>query len=104
VQVSPALAKTDAIFNEEHVVAYAGLEPVMRLAGRCGLSALAGEHVAIADQLGVNAPVTHRHRHAHDHRRDRDRRTPRTPAPPDLPSRGPRNGLSAASGRTGEVI
>lgn len=52
-----ASAKTHAIFDEEHVIAYAGLEPVMRLAGRCGLGALVGAHVAIADQRGVNAPA-----------------------------------------------
>ncbi|GAA0378612.1 hypothetical protein Acor_69520 [Acrocarpospora corrugata] len=51
-----ALARTHAIFDEEHVIAYAGLEPVMRLAERCGLAALVGEHVAIGDRLGVNAP------------------------------------------------
>lgn len=49
-----AAAKTHAIFDEEHVIAYAGLEPVMRLAERCGLGALVGAHVAIADLLGVN--------------------------------------------------
>ncbi|MEO3862835.1 IS1380 family transposase [Acrocarpospora sp. B8E8] len=52
-----ALARTHAIFDEEHIVAYAGLEPVMRLAERCGLAALVGEHVAIGDRLGVNAPA-----------------------------------------------
>jgi hypothetical protein len=52
-----APARTDAIFDEEHVVAYAGLEPVMRLAERCGLAALVGEHVAIGERTGVNAPA-----------------------------------------------
>ncbi|GAA1011424.1 transposase [Acrocarpospora pleiomorpha] len=52
-----AAAKTHASFDDEHLVAYAGLEPVMRLAERCGLAVLAGEHVAIADRLGVNAPA-----------------------------------------------
>ncbi|MFI7446331.1 hypothetical protein ACIBQX_02420 [Nonomuraea sp. NPDC049714] len=41
----------------EHVIAYAGLAPVTRLAGRCGLGALVGVHVAIADQRRVNAPA-----------------------------------------------
>ncbi|WP_248958730.1 IS1380 family transposase [Sphaerisporangium perillae] len=54
--VSHAPAKTHAIFNEEHLVAYAGLVPAMRLAERCDLG-LVDEHVAIADLLGVNAPL-----------------------------------------------
>ncbi|MEO3862935.1 IS1380 family transposase [Acrocarpospora sp. B8E8] len=52
-----ASAKTHAIFDEERVIAYAGLEPVMRLAERCGLDALVEEHVAIANPLGANAPA-----------------------------------------------
>ncbi|WP_405086470.1 hypothetical protein [Microbispora sp. NBC_01389] len=55
--VSHAPANTHASFDEEHLVAYAGLVPAMRLAERCGLAALVGEHVAIADRLGVNAPL-----------------------------------------------
>jgi hypothetical protein len=39
------------------VIAYAGLEPVMRLAQRCGLDALVGEHVQIAGPAGANAPA-----------------------------------------------
>jgi hypothetical protein len=50
-------AKIDAIFDDEHMVAYGGLAPVMRLAERCGLDALVGEHVAIAAADGVNAPA-----------------------------------------------
>ena len=50
-----ALGKTHASFDDEHVIAYAGLEPVMRLAERCGLAGLVDEQVAIADRLGVNA-------------------------------------------------
>ncbi|GLX02765.1 IS1380 family transposase [Microtetraspora sp. NBRC 16547] len=50
-----AAARTHASFDDEHVIAYAGLEPVMRLAERCDLGGLVDEHVAIADQLGVNA-------------------------------------------------
>jgi hypothetical protein len=55
VQVSHAPGKTHAIFDEEHLVAYAGLVPALRLAERCGLGALAGEHVALSDPRGVNA-------------------------------------------------
>jgi hypothetical protein len=57
VQVSHAPGKTHAIFDDDHVVAYAGLVPVMRLAERCDLGGLAGEHVGIAGPLGVNAPL-----------------------------------------------
>jgi hypothetical protein len=57
VQVSHAPTKTHAIFDEEHLVAYAGLVPAMRLAERCDLGGLVGGHVAIADPLGVNAPA-----------------------------------------------
>jgi hypothetical protein len=52
-----AAAKTHAIFDDEHLVAYTGLVPVMRLAERCDLAGLVGEHVAIADPLGANAPA-----------------------------------------------
>ncbi|MFF3670151.1 IS1380 family transposase [Microtetraspora malaysiensis] len=50
-----AAARTHARFDDEHVIAYAGLEPVMRLAERCDLGGLINKHVAIADRLGVNA-------------------------------------------------
>jgi hypothetical protein len=50
-----AAARTHASFDDEHVIAYAGLESVMRLAERCDLGRLVDEHVAIADRLGVNA-------------------------------------------------
>jgi hypothetical protein len=57
VRLFHAPAKTHASFDEEQVIGYAGLEPLMRLAERCGLDALVGEHVAITDPLGVNAPA-----------------------------------------------
>jgi hypothetical protein len=57
VRLFHAPAKTHAIFDDEHVIAYAGLEPAMRLAERCGLDGLVGEHVTLADRLGVNAPA-----------------------------------------------
>jgi Transposase DDE domain group 1 len=56
VLVSHAPAKTHAIFDEEHLIAYAGLVPAMRLAERCGLAGSVGEHVTSADPLAVNAP------------------------------------------------
>jgi hypothetical protein len=57
VRFSHAAAKTHAAFDDEHVIAYAGLEAVMRLAQRCGLDALASEHVQIAGPAGANAPA-----------------------------------------------
>jgi len=50
-----APARTHARFDDERVIAYAGLEPVMRLAERVDLGGLVDEHVAIDDRLGVNA-------------------------------------------------
>jgi hypothetical protein len=41
-------------FDDPNLVSRAGLVPVMALAQRAGLAALAGEHVAIADRCGVN--------------------------------------------------
>jgi hypothetical protein len=57
VQFFHDAAKTDAIFDDEHVIAYGGLAPAMRLAERCGLQTLVGEHVAITVADGVNAPA-----------------------------------------------
>jgi hypothetical protein len=55
VQLSHAAGKVHAVFDEEHLVAYGGLVPVMRLAERCGLGSLAGEHVTVAAPGGANA-------------------------------------------------
>ena len=52
-----AAARTHAAFDEENLVAYAGLVPVMRLAQRCGLADLVGEHVGVAGPLGANTPL-----------------------------------------------
>jgi hypothetical protein len=57
MQFLHAPAKTHAAFDDEHLIAYAGLVPVMRLAERCDLSGLVDQHVRIADRLGVNAPL-----------------------------------------------
>jgi hypothetical protein len=48
------LAKIHASFDDPDLVSRAGLVPVMALAQRAGLTALTGEHVAIADRCGVN--------------------------------------------------
>lgn len=54
MQLFHDFAKTHAIFDEERVVAYGGLGPVMRLAERCALGELAGEYVAPTGWDGVN--------------------------------------------------
>ena len=52
-----SLAKIQATFDDPNLVSRAGLVPVMALAQRAGLAALAGEHVRIGRRCGVNAPV-----------------------------------------------
>lgn len=51
------LAKIHARFDDPNLVSRAGLVPVMALAQRAGLPALAGEHIRIARPCGVNAQV-----------------------------------------------
>jgi Transposase DDE domain group 1 len=55
VRLSHDPLKAHASFDDPDLVSRAGLIPVMALAGRCGLADLAGEHVTIASQAGVNA-------------------------------------------------
>jgi Uncharacterized protein conserved in bacteria len=57
VRLFHAPGNTHATFDDEHVIAYGGLLPAMRLAERCELVDLVGESVAIGDRDGVNAPV-----------------------------------------------
>jgi hypothetical protein len=47
--------KISASFDDPNLVSRAGLVPVMSLAERAGLAALAREHVRITDRCGVNA-------------------------------------------------
>ncbi len=47
--------KISACFDDPNLVSRAGLVPVMGLAERAGLAALAREHVQIAGRGGVNA-------------------------------------------------
>jgi Transposase DDE domain group 1 len=54
VQSSHAVHKIHAVFDDEDLVSCAGLVPVLGLAESCGLGALVGEHVRVADRLGVN--------------------------------------------------
>jgi hypothetical protein len=49
VQVSRSFAVASAVFDDEHLVLYAGLVPVMTLAEQTGLSRLLGEKVHIAE-------------------------------------------------------
>ena len=50
-----SLAKTRATFDDPNLVSYAGLVPVMALAGRAGLGDLVAEHVRPGGECGVNA-------------------------------------------------
>ncbi|MFI0372598.1 hypothetical protein ACH35V_32435 [Actinomadura sp. 1N219] len=42
------------MFDDEHVIAYGGLVPVMQLAERCGLPGLVIEHVRDRERCGAN--------------------------------------------------
>jgi len=55
VRLLHSLAKIHATFDDPNLVSRAGLVPVMALAQRAGLGALAGEHVRPAGRCGVNA-------------------------------------------------
>lgn len=57
MQLFHAPAKTHAVFDDEHVIGYAGLAPIMRLAERWGLPVLAAEHVTAADPYRANTPA-----------------------------------------------
>lgn len=46
---------TSARSDDPNLVSCAGLVPVMRLAQRCDLAGLVGEHVAVGDPVGANA-------------------------------------------------
>jgi hypothetical protein len=48
-------ANTSARFDDPNLVSCAGLVAVMRLAQRCDLAGLVGEHVAVTDPVGANA-------------------------------------------------
>ena len=49
-------AATSVQFDDENLVSYVGLVPVMRLAQDCGLAELVAEHLRVAGTLGANAP------------------------------------------------
>jgi hypothetical protein len=50
-------AHTSAQFDDPNLVSCAGLVPVMRLAQRCDLAGLVGEHLKVTDPVGANAHV-----------------------------------------------
>lgn len=50
-----ASSRTHAIFDDERLVSYAGLVPIMRLAQRCDLAGLVAGGVRIAHRCGANA-------------------------------------------------
>jgi hypothetical protein len=52
-----APARTHVVFDDEHVIAHAGLVPAMRLAERCDLRVLVADHVAIDHRDAANAAV-----------------------------------------------
>jgi len=54
VRLLHELARIHASFDDPNLVSRAGLVPVMALAQRAGLAALAGQQIAIADRRGVN--------------------------------------------------
>jgi hypothetical protein len=55
VRLLHSLAKIQATFDDPNLVSRAGLVPVMALAQRAGLTALAGAHVRPGGRCGVNA-------------------------------------------------
>lgn len=63
MQSSHAAAAVSSAFHDPNLIAYGGLKPVVRLAERCGLPALVGEHVRLPASkdgtggLGRGAPV-----------------------------------------------
>jgi hypothetical protein len=48
-------ANAFARFGDPNLVSRAGLMPVMRLAQRCDLAGLVGEHLKVTDPVGTNA-------------------------------------------------
>ena len=46
-----------AVFDDPNLVSCGGLAPVVALAQRCGLAALAGSHLSLSSRGGANAPL-----------------------------------------------
>lgn len=57
MQLSHDLSQTSAVFDEDNLVACAGLVPVMALARRAGLGALVGRHLTLKGPGAPNAPA-----------------------------------------------
>jgi hypothetical protein len=57
MQSSHAAAAVSSAFDDPNLIAYGGLDPVVRLAERCGLPALVGECIRPpASKDGTGAP------------------------------------------------
>ena len=57
MRLSHSPARTQASFDDPHLVSHAGLVPVMALAERAGLAALIRQHVQAGGGAGVNADL-----------------------------------------------
>jgi len=55
VQLSHTVRAGSAVFDDPNLVSAAGLVPVLRLADRAGLAALADHHLSVATDKGANA-------------------------------------------------
>jgi hypothetical protein len=55
MQLSHGAARASASFSEAYLVSWAGLVPVLALAGRVGLSGLADQHLSVAGGPGRHA-------------------------------------------------
>ena len=55
MQLSHTPAATSAVFDDPNLIGSAGLVPILRLAERTGLAALADEHLSVPTDKGANA-------------------------------------------------
>ena len=55
MQLSHTLRVGSAVFDDPNLVSAAGLVPVLKLADRAGLRALAGQHLSVPGDKGANA-------------------------------------------------
>src|ERR1700709_2784791 len=55
MQLSHTLPVASAVFDDPNLVSCAGLVPITALAQKCGLAALAGEHLSVPTDKGANA-------------------------------------------------
>src|SRR3954462_9532688 len=55
MQLSHTLPVASAVFDDPNLVSCAGLVPITALAQKCGLAALADEHLSVPTDKGANA-------------------------------------------------